>query len=223
MAGKLGAGAGHGQHGRGQAGLAGPAGRRSAWARCSSRPASRPVWSTSSSAKGPGPAEALVASPHVDMVSFTGSTAVGLPHRRGRRAEHEAAAARARRQGRGGRVRRRRPRRPSSANVSSAWAFHSGQICTAPTRLIAQRGIYDELVVGKLAAMAGRPQGRRPAGAGHRARPGDHRRPPRPGRGLRRARRSTRAPPSSPAASGPTSTAGFYVAPDPDGRRHGPT
>jgi acyl-CoA reductase-like NAD-dependent aldehyde dehydrogenase len=28
------------------------------------------------------------------------------------------------------------------------WAFHSGQICTAPTRVIAQRGIYDQLVAG---------------------------------------------------------------------------
>ncbi len=28
------------------------------------------------------------------------------------------------------------------------WAFHSGQICTAPTRVLAQRGIYDQLVEG---------------------------------------------------------------------------
>jgi acyl-CoA reductase-like NAD-dependent aldehyde dehydrogenase len=35
------------------------------------------------------------------------------------------------------------------------WAFHSGQICTAPTRVIAQRGIYDQLVAG-LQAAAGR-------------------------------------------------------------------
>ena len=32
------------------------------------------------------------------------------------------------------------------------WAFHSGQICTAPTRVIAQRGIYDQLVAGLQAA-----------------------------------------------------------------------
>ena len=35
------------------------------------------------------------------------------------------------------------------------WAFHSGQICTAPTRVLAQRGIYDQLVAG-LQAAAGR-------------------------------------------------------------------
>jgi len=40
-------------------------------------------------------------------------------------------------------------------NVSSTWTFHSGQICTSPTRLVVQRGIYDE-VVGKLGGMAGR-------------------------------------------------------------------
>ena len=40
------------------------------------------------------------------------------------------------------------------ANLTSTWTFHSGQICTAPTRLIAQRGIYDEVV-----AQAGRDRG----------------------------------------------------------------
>ena len=35
------------------------------------------------------------------------------------------------------------------------WAFHSGQICTAPTRVLAQRGVYDQLVAG----LAGRPPG----------------------------------------------------------------
>jgi acyl-CoA reductase-like NAD-dependent aldehyde dehydrogenase len=34
------------------------------------------------------------------------------------------------------------------AGIASAWAFHSGQICTAPTRVIAQRAIYDQLVGG---------------------------------------------------------------------------
>ncbi len=32
--------------------------------------------------------------------------------------------------------------------IASVWAFHSGQICTAPTRVLAQRGIYDQLVEG---------------------------------------------------------------------------
>ncbi len=35
------------------------------------------------------------------------------------------------------------------------WAFHSGQICTAPTRVIAQRGVYDQVVAG-LQQAAGR-------------------------------------------------------------------
>ena len=67
-------------------------------------------------------------------------------HRRGRGRGDEAPAARARRQGRGDRVRRRRPRRPRSAAIVSAWAFHSGQICTAPTRVLVHRSSYDQLV-----------------------------------------------------------------------------
>lgn len=39
------------------------------------------------------------------------------------------------------------------SNVSSTWTFHSGQICTSPTRIVVQRGVYDELV-GKLSGMA---------------------------------------------------------------------
>ena len=36
--------------------------------------------------------------------------------------------------------------------IGSVWTFHSGQICTAPTRAIVHRSIYDE-VVDRLAAM----------------------------------------------------------------------
>ena len=39
--------------------------------------------------------------------------------------------------------------------IASVWAFHSGQICTAPTRVIAQRAVYDQ-VVGGLQQAAGR-------------------------------------------------------------------
>ena len=35
---------------------------------------------------------------------------------------------------------------------ASVWAFHSGQICTAPTRVLAQRGVYDQLVAALQAA-----------------------------------------------------------------------
>lgn len=98
------------------------------------------------------PAEVLTTSPLVDMVSFTGSTAVGT-----RIAEV------------GGRTMKRLLLELGGkgaavvfddadvadvvASASSVWTFHSGQICTAPTRLLLQRGIYDE-VVSKLAAMA---------------------------------------------------------------------
>ena len=35
----------------------------------------------------------------------------------------------------------------AALNIASTWTFHSGQICTAPTRVIAQRGIYERLVL----------------------------------------------------------------------------
>src|SRR5205807_7620034 len=41
----------------------------------------------------------------------------------------------------------------AAAGIASTWKFHSGQICTAPTRVIAQRAIYEQLV-DKLAAIA---------------------------------------------------------------------
>jgi acyl-CoA reductase-like NAD-dependent aldehyde dehydrogenase len=98
--------------------------------------------------------EALVESRHVDMVSFTGSTGVGQ-----RIAEV------------GGRTMKRlllelggkgacvvfddADLRAAVAGISSVWGFHSGQICTSPTRVIAQRGIHDQLVEA-LAAAAGK-------------------------------------------------------------------
>jgi acyl-CoA reductase-like NAD-dependent aldehyde dehydrogenase len=98
-------------------------------------------------------AEAITGSPDVDMISFTGSTGVGC-----RIAEV------------GGRQMKRlllelggkgaaivfddADLKNVISNVSSTWTFHSGQICTSPTRVVVQRGLYDELV-GKLAGMAG--------------------------------------------------------------------
>ncbi len=100
----------------------------------------------------PDSGEALVESRDIDMVSFTGSTGVGL-----RIAEV------------GGRTMKRFLLELGGkgaglvfddANVKSAigmigsvWTFHSGQICTAPTRAIVQRGVYDQVVEG-LAKMA---------------------------------------------------------------------
>ena len=91
--------------------------------------------------------QALVASPHVDMVSFTGSTPVG-------RAIGEVAGRDMKRLllelgGKGAAiVFDDADLRTAITTIVSVWAFHSGQICTAPTRVLAQRGIYDQLVGG---------------------------------------------------------------------------
>ena len=89
--------------------------------------------------------EEAVASPDVDMVSFTGSTAVGrriatvcgrdmkrqLMELGGKGAavvldDADVAAA--------------------VAGIGTTFSFYSGQICTAPTRVLAQRGVYDRVV-----------------------------------------------------------------------------
>lgn len=102
----------------------------------------------------PEAGQALVASPHVDMVSFTGSTPVG-------RAIGEVAGRDMKRLllelgGKGaGLVFDDADLKTAISTIASVWAFHSGQICTAPTRVIAQRGVYDQVVAG-LQAAAGR-------------------------------------------------------------------
>ncbi len=98
-------------------------------------------------------AEAITTSPDVDMVSFTGSTAVGC-----RIAEVAGSQMKRLLLELGGKgaaiVFDDADLKTVISNVSSTWTFHSGQICTSPTRLMVQRGIYDE-VVSKLAGMAG--------------------------------------------------------------------
>jgi acyl-CoA reductase-like NAD-dependent aldehyde dehydrogenase len=104
--------------------------------------------------EGPEPAEALVASPHVDMISFTGSTGVG--QRIGSVAGHDMKRLLLELGGKGACiVFDDADLRTAIGAITSVWAFHSGQICTAPTRVLAQRGIYDQLVSG-LAAAAGK-------------------------------------------------------------------
>lgn len=104
---------------------------------------------TSSAAE---PAAALVDTRDVDMVSFTGSTVVG-------QRIFEA----------GGRTMKRlllelggkgaaivfddADVKKAVTGIGSVWAFHSGQICTAPTRAIVHRSKYDQ-VVSALAALA---------------------------------------------------------------------
>jgi acyl-CoA reductase-like NAD-dependent aldehyde dehydrogenase len=100
----------------------------------------------------PESGEALVGSPDVDMVSFTGSSAVGA--RIG-----EVAGRGMKRQllelgGKGGAlVLDDADVKNAVGMIGSVWTFHAGQICTAPTRAIVHRSIYDQVVEG-LAKMA---------------------------------------------------------------------
>jgi acyl-CoA reductase-like NAD-dependent aldehyde dehydrogenase len=106
------------------------------------------------SGSGPAAGEALVASPHVDMVSFTGSTAVG--RRIGEVAGRDMKRLLLELGGKGAAVVfDDADVRTAIGAIASVWAFHSGQICTAPTRVIVQRGVHDQLVAGLVQA-AGR-------------------------------------------------------------------
>ncbi|EGX60448.1 aldehyde dehydrogenase [Streptomyces zinciresistens K42] len=98
--------------------------------------------------------EAAVSSPDVDMVSFTGSTAVG-------RRIAEVCGRDMKRQlmelgGKGAALVFDDADLASAvAGIGTTFSFYSGQICTAPTRVLAQRGVYGRLVE-QLAAYAGR-------------------------------------------------------------------
>lgn len=95
--------------------------------------------------------EALVSSPHVDMISFTGSTAVG--RRIGEVAGGDMKRLLLELGGKGACiVFEDADLKAAIGGISSVWAFHSGQICTAPTRVICQRGVYDQLVAGLIRA-----------------------------------------------------------------------
>jgi acyl-CoA reductase-like NAD-dependent aldehyde dehydrogenase len=98
--------------------------------------------------------EALVASPHVDMVSFTGSTAVGC--RIGAVAGRDMKRLLLELGGKGAAIVCEDADLDTAVRaVAGTWAFHSGQICTAPTRVLAHRNVYDQ-VVSRLSAAAGR-------------------------------------------------------------------
>ncbi|MGA5039318.1 aldehyde dehydrogenase family protein [Streptomyces capoamus] len=89
--------------------------------------------------------EAVVASGDVDMVSFTGSTAVG-------RRIAEVCGRDMKRQlmelgGKGAALVFDDADLGSAvAGIGTTFSFYSGQICTAPTRVLAQRGVYERLV-----------------------------------------------------------------------------
>jgi phenylacetaldehyde dehydrogenase len=93
--------------------------------------------------EGPGIGEALVESPDVEMISFTGSTAVGLRIQ-------EAAAKRLKRtlMELGGKspqiVFADADRGAALRGAAQVWTFHSGQICIAGTRLLVEESIYDD-------------------------------------------------------------------------------
>ncbi|MFK0126476.1 aldehyde dehydrogenase family protein [Streptomyces nigra] len=98
--------------------------------------------------------EALVASQDVDMVSFTGSTAVGQ-----RIAEVCGRDMRRQLMELGGKgaalVLDDADVDSAVSGIGTTFSFYSGQICTAPTRVLAQRPVYDRLVE-RLAAYARR-------------------------------------------------------------------
>ncbi|MGW1557390.1 aldehyde dehydrogenase family protein [Streptomyces sp. NPDC002144] len=98
--------------------------------------------------------EEAVASPDVDMVSFTGSTAVGqrIAEVCGRDMKRQLMEL----GGKGAAVVFDDADVASAvAGIGTTFSFYSGQICTAPTRVLAQRGVYDRLV-DQLATYAGR-------------------------------------------------------------------
>ncbi|MFF9041160.1 aldehyde dehydrogenase family protein [Streptomyces sp. NPDC014892] len=103
---------------------------------------------------GPEVGEAAVDAPDVDMVSFTGSSAVG-------RRIAEVCGRGMKRQlmelgGKGAAVVFDDADLGAAVSgIATTFTFYSGQICTAPTRVIAQRGVYDRLVT-QLAAYAAR-------------------------------------------------------------------
>lgn len=93
------------------------------------------------------PSEAVVAHPATDMVSFTGSTGVG--QRIGAVCGSQMKRQLMELGGKGACiVFDDADLKAAIGGISSVWGFHSGQICTSPTRVIVQRGVYDHLVGG---------------------------------------------------------------------------
>ena len=94
---------------------------------------------------GPGAGSALVDSKLVNMISFTGSSVIGA------RIIEQGAKTMKRNLmelgGKGPLIMTADCDVPKAvAAVASVWAFHSGQICTAPTRVIVHRSIYQKTV-----------------------------------------------------------------------------
>ncbi|MFK4065968.1 aldehyde dehydrogenase family protein [Streptomyces sp. NPDC029674] len=97
--------------------------------------------------------ETAVASPDVDMVSFTGSTAVG--QRIGEVCGRDLKRQLMELGGKGAAIVLDDADLDAAvAGIGTTFSFYSGQICTAPTRVIVQRAVYEELL-DKLTAYAG--------------------------------------------------------------------
>jgi acyl-CoA reductase-like NAD-dependent aldehyde dehydrogenase len=95
----------------------------------------------------PATGEALVATRDIDMVSFTGSTGVGM--RIGEVGGRSMKRLLLELGGKGGAlVFDDANLKTAIGMIGSTWTFHSGQICTAPTRAIVQRGVYEQVVAG---------------------------------------------------------------------------
>jgi acyl-CoA reductase-like NAD-dependent aldehyde dehydrogenase len=102
---------------------------------------------------GPAASAALIESPDVDCVSFTGSTQVGviIAEKAGRTMKRLLLEL-------GGKgacvVMDDADIKAAIGCIGSTWTFHSGQICTAPTRAVVHRSVFDQVRDG-LVQMAG--------------------------------------------------------------------
>jgi acyl-CoA reductase-like NAD-dependent aldehyde dehydrogenase len=101
----------------------------------------------------PASSAALVDSDDVDCVSFTGSTQVGITI-----AEKAARTMKRTLLELGGKgaciVFDDADVKGAVGCIGSTWSFHSGQICTAPTRAVVHRSVFDQVAEG-LVQMAG--------------------------------------------------------------------
>ncbi|MEX2985451.1 aldehyde dehydrogenase [Streptomyces sp. C36] len=94
--------------------------------------------------------EALVAHPGVDMISFTGSTGVGrkIAETAGRSMKRTLMEL----GGKGAAIVLEdaddKVLESAIGAVGSVWSFHSGQVCTAPTRALVHRSLYERVVTG---------------------------------------------------------------------------
>ncbi len=97
--------------------------------------------------QGPEPASVLTETSDVDMISFTGSTAVGqrIAQSGGKTMKRLLLEL----GGKGAAVLfEDADLKTAITAIGSTWAFHSGQICTAPTRAVVHRSIYEQVVQG---------------------------------------------------------------------------